>query len=357
MGIRGDSMQIKEIKRKNKGFARFRLLVTLFACLVLMIVVVTVYVFSALSAADPGTSEEIKVEIPEGANSYQIARLLSQEEIIKNERAFIYFSRLTGKDSLLKSGSYLLSPSYAIPEIIDKLVEGSSDSVIFTVPEGYTVEQIANLLEEKGLINRDRFDRLVAEGDFPFPFLRDLEDLPEGSCRLEGYLFPDTYHVGKNISENELITVMLKRFQREMEDLQFPEKVAEKGFTLNEGITIASMVEREAKVDRERPIIAGVILNRLDLGMPLQIDATVQYVLKGHRPTIYYEDLEVDSPYNTYRVMGLPPGPIGAPGRKSLLAVIEPEKTDYLYYVAKPDGSHAFARTLQEHNANINKYQ
>ncbi len=333
------------------------MLISLFAVLALITAATTVYVFNALSAVEPGASEEIKVEIPEGANSYQIARLLFQEELIKNERAFVYFSRLTGKDGLLKSGNYLLSPSYAIPEIIDKLVEGTSDNVIFTVPEGYTVEQIGNLLVEKGLIDKSRFDHLVAEGEFSFPFMSELEKLPESSCRLEGYLFPDTYHVGKNISERELIILMLNRFQREMKELQFPEKVAEKGFTLNEGVTIASMVEREAKVDKERPLIAGVILNRLDLGMPLQIDATVQYVLKGHRSTIYYEDLEVESPYNTYRVLGLPPGPIGAPGRKSLLAVIEPEETDYLYYVAKPDGSHAFARTLQEHNANISKYQ
>lgn len=312
------------------------------------------YIYGALSAVSPGSKEKVVVTIPRGANTYQISYLLEEKGLIKNRRAFVCYTRLTGLDSKLKSGKYSLSPGYTVPELVNLLVAGTKDTVVFTVPEGYTIEQICKLLEEKGLVERELFYYLVSKGDFSFPF---VEDLPEGPARLEGYLFPDTYHVGSNSSEREIIRLMLQRFWREMQELDFPRKAAEKGLTLHEAVTIASMVEREAKVDRERPIIAGVIFNRLKLGMPLQIDATVQYALKGHRSKLYYKDLKVDSPYNTYRITGLPPGPIGAPGRKSLLAVLEPEKTDYLYYVAKPDGTHAFAKTLQEHNANIRKYQ
>jgi len=343
-------------QKRNEGMGRVKLFFPVL-CMAALIFSGILYFSNALSPANPGAEEKVMVNIPKGANSYQIADLLKQEGLVKNANAFVYYLRFTGQDSLLKSGNYSLSPSRAIPEIVDLLVQGTSDTIIFTVPEGYTVEQISSLLQEKGIIESDRFDRLIAEGNFSYPFIDRLEDLPEVSCRLEGYLFPDTYHVGRNITEKKIINIMIKRFWDEMQYLQFPEKAAAMGLSLKEAITIASMVEKEAKVDEERPVIAGIIFNRLERGMLLQIDATVQYVLQGHRSTIYYEDLEVESPYNTYQVSGLPPGPIGAPGRKSLQAVLEPKDTDYLYYVAKPDGSHAFAKTLQGHNANISKYQ
>jgi len=343
-------------QKKNAGIGRIKLVFPVL-CIAVLILSGILYISNALSPANPGAVEKVEVNIPKGANSYQIAHLLKQKGLLKNTNAFVYYLRFTGQDSLLKSGNYSLSPSRAVPELVDLLVQGTSDTVIFTVPEGYTVEQISSLLQEKGLIDSDRFDRLIAEGNFSYPFIDRLEELPEVSCRLEGYLFPDTYHVGRNITEEEIINSMLNRFWDEMQHLQFPEKAAAMGLSLKEAITIASMVEKEAKVDEERPVIAGIIFNRLERGMLLQIDATVQYVLQGHRSTIYYEDLEVESPYNTYQVSGLPPGPIGAPGRKSLQAVLEPKDTDYLYYVAKPDGSHAFAKTLQGHNANISKYQ
>lgn len=343
-------------KDKYPGIHLGRKLILFVTGLILLAGAGLLYANTSLSAVSPGSNDEISVSIPDGASTYKIAQLLEADGLVKNRRAFVYYSRLTGLDRHLKSGKYALSPSCSIPEMVDILVSGTNDTVVFTVPEGYTVRQIGNLLEEKKLINREKFDYLVANGEFSFPFLDDLENLPAESVRLEGYLFPDTYYVESNCSEKQIINIMLQRFMQVMQELQFPSKVAEKGLTLNEAVTIASMVEREAKVDKERPLIAGVILNRLELGMPLQIDATVHYVL-GHRSKIYYKDLEVDSPYNTYRVAGLPPGPIGAPGKKSLQAVLEPGHTDYLYYVAKPDGTHAFARTLQEHNANIRKYQ
>jgi UPF0755 protein len=173
---------------------------------------------------------------------------------------------------------------------------------------------------------------------------------------MEGYLFPDTYHIGSRTTEEEIIKMMLKRFNDELVKLDYVEKITLPGLSLHNAVTLASLVEREAREDSERPVIAGVIMNRLNRGMKLQIDATVLYALGGHKEKVYYKDLEVDSPYNTYLYYGLPPGPIAFPGEASLKAAIEPAITDYLYYVAKPDGSHAFARTLAEHNNNKAKY-
>jgi UPF0755 protein len=150
---------------------------------------------------------------------------------------------------------------------------------------------------------------------------------------------------------------MLKRFDLEMEELDYPSRAEKAGLTLHEAVTIASLIEREAKIDEERPLISGVIHNRMEKSMLLQIDATVQYALGTNKAQIYYKDLEVDSPYNTYKNNGLPPGPIAMPGRSSLLAAVEPAETAYLYYVARPDGSHAFATNNTDHEANKERYQ
>lgn len=335
---------------RKKVFTFFIALVVLFGAGVL-------YFDACLSAAVPGSKDRVDFSIPAGASSSHIAQSLEENGLIRNWKVFVYYARFVGSDTGLKSGEYALSPADSVPEIIDLLVHGGKDGTIFTIPEGYTARQVGDLLEEKQLVNRDEFDHLLAGGEFEYSFIKGLDNLPDRSARLEGYLFPDTYQVGGDFSGAQIIDLMLNRFEEVLAELDFSQRAEEKGLSLNEGITMASMIEREVKVDEERPLIAGVIYNRLRLGMPLQIDATVQYALKEHRPVIYYKDLEVDSPYNTYKISGFPPGPIGMPGKKSLQAVLEPAATECLYYVAKPDGSHAFSKTLQEHEANIKKYQ
>lgn len=296
----------------------------------------------------------VAVVIPESASSREVGEILLAHNLIKSRWVFILYTRCKGVDGQLKAGEYTFLPPLSLPRIVDQLVKGQPEIVKVTVPEGYPLEQIAGLLEEKGIVSKDVFLREAQEGAFDYPFLADL---PTGPARLEGYLFPDTYHLSRNISAHEIIDLMLKRFLQEMESLNYARRAEQVGLTLREALIIASLVEKEAKVDEERPLIAGVIFNRLRRGMPLQIDATVQYALGSHRPKLFYKDLEVDSPYNTYKITGLPPSPIASPGRASLLAAVNPEKTDYLYYVAKPDGTHAFAKTLAEHNANKRKYQ
>ncbi|MCL6639558.1 MAG: endolytic transglycosylase MltG [Firmicutes bacterium] len=304
--------------------------------------------------AGPGQAREVTVTIPPRATAVQVGALLKQSGIIKSPLAFRFYARLQGLDESLKAGEYRISNGLSTPAVLRELVDGRLSLQTVTVPEGYTTAGVAELLAGEGLVDRERFLSAAGNDDFPYDF---ISGLPHGSRRLEGYLFPDTYQVARGSGERAVIDLMLSRFEKEIKDLNYEERAGQMGLTLHQAVTVASMVESEAKVDRERPLIAGVIYNRLKRSMPLQIDATVQYALAGHKEKLYYKDLEVDSPYNTYKIKGLPPGPIAMPGRASLIAAVNPVQTDYLYYVAKPDGTHAFAVTLEEHNANREKYQ
>lgn len=297
--------------------------------------------------------EEIWLEVPPSASTAQIAVLLKESGVIKNASAFRLYTRMQGVDGKLKPGRYSLHTTMPVSAIIGALVEGPQNWVKVTIPEGYTLQQIGELLENKGVVpQKDFYKSLTKPRDFDF-----LKGVPLAQVGLEGYLYPDTYHLEENSPADEVVDMMLQQFSSVIQEHDYAKKVAKQGLTLHQAVTVASMVEREARVASERPRIAGVIFNRLRLGMPLQIDATVQYALDKPKEKLYYRDLAVDSPYNTYKIKGLPPGPIASPGWSSLLAVIQPEQTDFLYYVAKPDGSHAFASTYQQHNQNIKKYQ
>ncbi|MDQ0287045.1 UPF0755 protein [Desulfofundulus luciae] len=314
---------------------------------------VLIYIFGMLSPVTSGQGRSVNVTIPRSASSSNIGRILHEEGLVHSAWFFNFYTRLKGVDGRLKAGPYTFSTAQSLPEIVNELVKGPDEGRVFTIPEGFNLKQIAELLEREGLVTRRDFLAAAAGDTFDYPFLHGL---PAGPNRLEGYLFPDTYRVGSNTSAHEVIDLMLSRFDRKLKEMDYYRKVKAAGLTLHQAVIIASMVEREARVDRERPLIAGVIFNRLKRDMPLQIDATVQYALGSQRAKLYYKDLEVDSPYNTYLIRGLPPGPIACPGEASLLAAVQPAKTSYLYYVARPDGTHAFASTLDEHNANKRKY-
>ena len=348
------------IKGKSKGNYLAEMRATgarplLFAAAGLFVILLIGF-FSLLSpVSKPAQARDVIVRIPPEATAAQAAEILQQREVIKSALAFRVYARCKGMDGLLKAGEYRISTILSTPAVLRELVDGRLALQTITVPEGFTVERLADLLVENALVDRDKFFQALAGDHFPYFFLRER---PFGSNRrLEGYLYPDTYQVTRGSGEHAVVDLMLRRFEKELNDLNYAEEAARAGLTVHEAVTIASMIESEAGMDRERPLIAGVIFNRLRLSMPLQIDATVQYALNGHRERIYYKDLEVDSPYNTYRVTGLPPGPIAMPGRSSLLAAVNPARINDLYYVAKPDGTHAFAATLDEHNRNREKYQ
>lgn len=316
---------------------------------------VMLYVLVALSpVSSKSRARDIVVAIPQQSTAKQVGALLKNSNLIRSPFVFIIYARWKDLDGRIKAGEYLFNNGFSTPEILRELVDGRLAVETFTVPEGFTIAQVADLLGAKGLVNRDEFLTVAAQEDFTYYF---LQERPKGERRLEGYLFPDTYQITRGDTVHLIIDLMLKRFEREMEDLNYPAQAEKIGLTLHEALTIASLVEREARIDAERPLISGVIHNRMDQSMLLQIDATIQYALGTNKPQIYYKDLEIDSPYNTYRNDGLPPGPIAMPGRSSLLAAVDPAETDYLYYVAKSDGSHAFATNFEDHKANKARYQ
>lgn len=342
------------MKEKNKNYGlpiryKYYFLVPVsFLCLIVLGAFILL-----LPAAPQSKARDIVVNIPPQSSAGQVAQILQQHDIVRSALAFSLLARWQDRDGQIKAGEYKLNNGLSASEILIELVDGRTTVQTFTIPEGFTTAQIADLLAGKGLINRERFYRSVACEDYPYAFIRGL---PQDERRLEGYLFPDTYHVTRGISESAIIKLMLDRFAQEIAALDYATLAREAGLTLHQAVTIASLVEREAKIEHEKPLIAGVIHNRLSSSMLLQVDATVQYALGGHKAKIYYKDLEVDSPYNTYRTQGLPPGPIAMPGRTSLLAAVQPVVTGDFYYVARPDGTHAFARTLAEHDVNKERY-
>lgn len=314
----------------------------------------SIYISSLLKPVKPaGEAQDSLIQVTPRSSSGQIARMLEQQGIIRSAAAFRIYSRYHKLDDRIKAGYYMINPAMSTPEVLDIFVRGKTAHKSFTIPEGYNLQQITSSLAAKGFIKEDVFKELLEKGKFNYPFLNHPV---AGAKRLEGYLFPETYNIRLDSTEKDLINIMLAGMDRQLKELDFEKKARAMDLSVHQALTIASMIEREARKEAERPIISSVIHNRLRIGMRLQIDATVEYALGGYREKIYYKDLEVDSPYNTYKYNGLPPGPIASPGRQSLLAAVSPEQTKYLYYVAKPDGSHAFATTLEEHNANKRKY-
>lgn len=300
--------------------------------------------------------EELKeINIPFNSSTGQIAAILQQEGIIKSSLFFRLYAQYKGYDQKLQAGCYLLSPEMSLDEILTTLQQGVifKEGLRFTIPEGFTVEQIADKLENEGLVDKETFLRLCREypRESSFDFLQVVP--AQVQYPLEGYLFPDTYEIRQDVTPEEIVDLMLRRFDEVFEET-FRQRAEELGFSLHEIVTIASLVEKEARVANERPLISAVFHNRLKLeSMPyLQSCATVQYALGEAKAVLTYQDLEVDSPYNTYLYPNLPPGPIASPGREALIAALYPAEVDYLYFVYKEDGSgeHYFSSTLEEHN-------
>ena len=307
-------------------------------------------------------SQVIEVDIPLRSTTAQIAAILKEEGLIKNEMVFRLYSRFRGYDQKLQAGRHLLSPDMALEELLTNLQQGVvyKEGIRFTIPEGFNLEQIAARLESEGLFEKEAF--LQACLNYPRENTFDfLQEVPlDVKYTLEGYLFPDTFEVRGDITPKETIEIMLRRFDNVFTE-NFRHRAEELGLSIHEVVTLASIVEKESRADEERPVIAAVFLNRLrSPSMPLlQSCATVQYVLGEVKPVLTYQDLEVDSPFNTYLYPNLPPGPIASPGREALEAALYPADVNYLYFVYKEDGSgtHYFSTTLQEHNHHKNLAQ
>jgi len=297
--------------------------------------------------------------IEKGETADSIARRLYQEGLISDPDLFRMLARYKGVDSRLEAGQYTLRRNMTMAEILEALGHGTVPSNIVTIPEGWRLEEIAEHLGQKGLVDATEFRQLAQAGQFQRDFLASR---PTGAS-LEGYLFPDTYQLALDFQAADIINLMLDTFDRKVTpDLRAAAQ--KQNLSLHEAITLASIVEREAVIAEEYPIIASVYVNRLAKKWPLQADPTVQYALGYQskeqtwwKKRVYFVDLEVDSPYNTYRHAGLPPGPICSPGLDAIQAAVNPAQTDYLFFVAKGDGSHAFARTAEEFEQLVNQYQ
>ncbi|MGE5573254.1 MAG: endolytic transglycosylase MltG [Bacteroidota bacterium] len=295
-----------------------------------------------------GSGEAVLVHIERGLTSSGIARLLADQGIVRSPVAFEAAARVAGVQDRLKAGYYRLSSRMGTLGVLRALAEGRVERVRFTVPEGYNLEEIASLLEGRGLASRERF---LAFTRGKVPGFRVEAGGREFSGNLEGYLFPDTYEIESGVSEETVIATMVRRFAEVVLPEFGGDDVADaaKALGLHGVVTIASMVEREARIPEDRPVVAAVFYNRLKRRMPLQSCATVQYALGSWKERLSYDDLKVDSPYNTYLVPGLPPGPISSPGLSSIRAALHPAHVDYLYFAANERGGHVFSRTFREH--------
>ena len=300
----------------------------------------------------PEDKSYIDIVIPEQSTARQVAAILLENDLIHSENAFYSYCKKNDLDKILKAGHYRFSRSQSLAEIVDDLTAGRLVCVSITIPEGYTVEQVGNTLIEKKLCTIEEWET-ARKKDYGLDFLQDFPR--ERKEPLEGFLFPDTYLVSEDSSAEEIVLFMLESF-KQIWDANFAEAASSRGLSLYDTITIASMIEKEAMRKDEREIISGVINNRLEKGMLLQIDATVLYCLAEQKNMVNYRDLETDSPYNTYKYLGLPPGPISCPGQASIEAALNPQKHSYYYYVSKGDGSHHFSRTYEEHRIAKNKY-
>lgn len=290
-----------------------------------------------------GKAVPIRVTVAPGASLESVAAQLETAHLIRSARAF----QIIGRNQKVRPGVYDLSPSESPAVILRHLSNGDVATVRVTFPEGFTTAQIAKRLQKNGVIADDvTFLKLVTEqgstlhASFPLP------------ANLEGFLFPDTYKFPVGEDDASVAQRTVDEFDRVFVQSR-ADQIKQSGKTIPDLVNVAAMVEKEAETDGDRAPIAGVIDNRLARKMRLQIDATVQYAQGFHKTRLMFHDLDVVSPYNTYKNAGLPPGPICNPGLPSLLAALAPAKSDYLFYVGKPDGSHIFARTFAEHQANI----
>lgn len=291
------------------------------------------------------------VRVDAGSSSSRIAKVLVEHGILKHPTPFILASRLLGVDARIQAGEYRLSPGMNLLQVLHELTYGRVITRKITIPEGYTLEQIAYVLAKNGLVDRDRFLMLATDQGKVFG---SHQPVLKPTLSLEGYLFPDTYYFVPGQQEEEIIKRMVGRFVDRV-ILGLHDELKETHLSIHEVITLASIIEKEAVKNEERPVIAGVFYNRLRRGRPLQSDPTVQYAL-GYRGRLSRRHLAVESPYNTYRWGGLPPGPIGSPGIASIQAALRPASVEYLYFVAKGDGTHAFSKTFEEHKAARRKF-
>lgn len=289
------------------------------------------------------------VVIADGSTFQHVAGLLERERLIKSRSAFVLLGKAHAADRKIHPGEYELNPTMAPADILLKLLAGRVVLHSVTIPEGYTMVQIADVLAQYAITDRGEFLRLAKDQHF-------IKTLGISAETLEGYLYPDTYRFPKRVPAKDVIKAMVDQLNQVMTPA-WQARAQEIHLTLHQVLTLASVIEKETGSGDERPQISSVFHNRLQKKIPLQSDPTVIYGLPNYDGNIHKKDLSHPSPYNTYRWAGLPPGPIASPGAEAIKAALYPASSPYLYFVSKNDGTHQFSETLNEHNKAVEKYQ
>ncbi len=292
----------------------------------------------------------VSVEIAPGMTLNNISNLLKDRDLIGNSLSFQLLAYLQKKQGQIQAGEYELSPSMTPKDILGIVTSGKTILHAVTIPEGYRITEIAALLEERGLVNAEEFILQTQDKEL-------IQSAGIPAISLEGYLFPETYHFSKHTSERKIIQSMLDTYHEKIKTYELSKRTPFVNLSFHEVVTLASLIEKETGVDEERKLISSVFHNRLKKNMRLQTDPTVIYAMINFDGNIRKKDLNIDSPYNTYKYRGLPPGPIASPGLKSIIAALEPSNSDYLYFVSRKDGSHQFSSNLMDHNHAVQKYQ
>jgi UPF0755 protein len=296
-----------------------------------------------------GDTSERSVRIPPGTGFQAVCEILTEKGLVHRPWRFKILARLRGLDKQLKAGNYLLSADLSPDELLAALVSGREHLLRLTIPEGYNLKQIAAAVEAAGFGSAKAFLKMVSDPDV-------VKGYGLTAKTLEGYLFPDTYLFPAEASQKVIVDSMVQRFQAQF-SAKWRKRAEELHMSVHEVVTLASIIEKETGDPKERPLISSVFHNRLKKGMRLETDPTVIYGIKDFNGNLKRKDLRTYTPYNTYKIKGLPPGPIASPGAGALKAALYPAKSDYLYFVSRKDTTHQFSTNIKDHNAAVRKYQ
>jgi UPF0755 protein len=333
----------------NSNKKRSRPLLWLLIAVLLALLYVSIDLLYFLRTPASSDPVEVIVEVPMGSSLPALTVMLEEKGVVRHAAKFRWLARLKGAANQIKAGEYQLSTGLRPMELLDKLVRGEIILHQITFPEGYTIKQMAQLLAAQNLADADLFIAAATDADF-------VHQLGIQASSLEGYLFPDTYRFARGLTAESIVRSMVARFSEHFGPAQ-EDQARQLGYTRHQVVILASVVEKETAVAAERPLIAGVFINRLRRRIRLQSDPTVIYGIKDFDGNLTRVHLNTDSPYNTYTRRGLPAGPICNPGAASIEATLNPTPTPYLYFVAKKDGTHHFSATLAEHNAAVLRHQ
>lgn len=320
-------------------------------------VVVTVLIFAdpqpiKNSARNGDADKKIHIKVSAGMTTAEIAEQLANKGVITSSLKFRFISRVRGYDNQMKPGTYVFKFGMSDEEVFEKMLSGAKYLVNFTIPEGFTVKDIVERLYNLDLADKEDFLK-AAENFAPYDYMKRPKNVLYAA---EGFLFPETYSIESDYSIEEILELMAGEFNKRLTE-EMRAKAREKNLSIHDLITLASLVEKEVRYAEDRPVVAQIFLKRLELNMPLQSDATLQYLMDAPKEDVTISDTKIESPYNTYQNVGLPPGPVANPGIAAIEAVLNPSDTDYLYFVADREGHNHYSHEYDEHLNLVNQYR